>query len=224
MNWNLYLNFLAAMLAIVNPIGIWPIWSELTNDEASKIRKRVAIMVILTAYFILVIFLIGGKYLLQFFSIDLQVFKIAGGILLLYVGISMVQGSATQVRKSHIEGGTTKALAKQRFREIIVPIGIPALAGPGSITTVIVFGNQAGSPVDYLFLAGVIFYRVYCLILDKRRNCFMCGLFHRVGKIFQSSIIASATLSSKSSSSGLLSSLYLFGEKYRLSRVFKTSG
>lgn len=165
MNWNFYLNFLAAMLAIVNPIGIWPIWSELTNDEASKIRKRVAIMVIFTAYFILVIFLIGGKYLLQFFSIDLQVFKVAGGILLLYVGISMVRGSATQVRKSHLEGETTKALAKQRFREIIVPIGIPALAGPGSITTVIVFGNHAESPIDYLFLAGVIFVAFLVLLL-----------------------------------------------------------
>lgn len=165
MNWNFYLNFLAAMLAIVNPIGIWPIWSELTNDEASKIRKRVALMVIFTAYFILVIFLIGGKYLLQFFSIDLQVFKVAGGILLLYVGISMVRGSATQVRKSHIEGETTKALAKQRFREIIVPIGIPALAGPGSITTVIVFGNQAQSAIDYLFLSIVILIAFLALLL-----------------------------------------------------------
>ncbi len=165
MNWNFYLNFLAAMLAIVNPIGIWPIWSELTNDEASKIRKRVAIMVIFTAYFILVIFLIGGKYLLQFFSIDLQVFKVAGGILLLYVGISMVRGSATQVRKSHIEGETTKALAKQRFREIIVPMGIPALAGPGSITTVIVFGNQAQSAIDYLFLSIVILIAFLALLL-----------------------------------------------------------
>ena len=165
MNWNFYLNFLAAMLAIVNPIGIWPIWSELTNDEASKIRKRVALMVIFTAYFILVIFLIGGKYLLQFFSIDLQVFKVAGGILLLYVGISMVRGSATQVRKSHIEGETTKALAKQRFREIIVPIGIPALAGPGSITTVIIFGNQAQSAIDYLFLSIVILIAFLALLL-----------------------------------------------------------
>ena len=165
MNWNFYLNFLAAMLAIVNPIGIWPIWSELTNDEASKIRKRVALMVIFTAYFILVIFLIGGKYLLQLFSIDLQVLKVAGGILLLYVGISMVRGSATQVRKSHIEGETTKALAKQRFREIIVPIGIPALAGPGSITTVIIFGNQAQSAIDYLFLSIVILIAFLALLL-----------------------------------------------------------
>ncbi len=165
MNWDLYLNFLAAMLAIVNPIGIWPIWSELTNDEASRIRKRVAIMVILTAYFILVIFLIGGKYLLEFFSIELQVFKIAGGILLLYVGISMVRGSATQVRKSHFEEGSTKTIAKQRFREIIVPMGIPALAGPGSITTVIVFGNQAHSAIDYIFLAGMIFIAFLALLL-----------------------------------------------------------
>lgn len=171
MDWNLYLNFLAAMLAIVNPIGIWPIWSELTSDEASAIRNRVAFLVMLTSFAILIVFLVSGRYILEFFSIDLAIFKVAGGILLLNTGIAMVNGTASRLTDREEEGETNMSLAKQRFRKIIVPIGIPALAGPGSITTVMVFGTQAGSPTDYLFLGGgvfVAFLSLFIVFLSSR--------------------------------------------------------
>lgn len=158
MNWNLYLNFLAAMLAIVNPVGIWPIWSELTSDSSdNKVRNRIALLITAVSFLILVVFLVSGKYLLQFFSIDLPVFKVAGGILLLYTGMSMVRGSATQLTDREEKGETALSLAKQRFKKIFVPMAIPALAGPGSITTVILFGTKSSGFVDYVFLSGVVF-------------------------------------------------------------------
>ena len=157
MNTHLYMNFLAAMMAIVNPIGIWPIWSQLTNDQASAIRNRVAFLVVLTSYVILLIFLFSGRYILEFFSIDLQIFKVAGGILLLNTGISMVRGTASHLTDRKEYGNTNMSIAKQRFKKIVVPIGIPALAGPGSITTVIVFGTKASTTLDYIILPGVVF-------------------------------------------------------------------
>ena len=156
MNCDCYLNFLAAMLAIVNPIGIWPVWSELTNDEVSTIRNWVAFLLLFSAAIILSIFLVSGKFLLQFFSINIHVFKIAGGILLLYTGISMVQGTASQLTDRSEDGETNLSMAKQRFRKIFVPLGIPALAGPGSITTVVLFGTKASSGIDYISLIAVI--------------------------------------------------------------------
>lgn len=165
MDWNLYLNFFAAMLAIVNPMGIWPIWSELTSDGINKIRKRIAIMVMLTAYVILVVFLVSGKMLLNFFSIDIEVFRVAGGILLLYTGISMVQGSATELVDRKEEGDTLFSIAKKRFRKIIVPLAIPVLAGPGSITTVTLFGVQANTFHDFLMLAIIILFVFFFLFL-----------------------------------------------------------
>lgn len=171
MNWNLYLNFLAAMLAIVNPLGIWPIWSELTSDASNKkIRKRIALLIVTVSFLILVVFLVSGKFVLQFFSIDLPVFKVAGGILLLITGISMIQGSATQLTDREEEGDTAIAIAKQRFRKIIVPLAIPALAGPGSITTVILYGTNATTYMDYLVLAAVIlvtFFILYIVFLNS---------------------------------------------------------
>ncbi|HKJ44109.1 MAG TPA: MarC family protein [Sunxiuqinia sp.] len=156
MNWDFYLNFLAAMLAIVNPIGIWPVWSELTNDEVSTIRNRVAFLLLFSAAIILSVFLVTGKYMLQFFSINFQVFKIAGGILLLYTGISMVRGTASQLTDRSEDGETNMSIAKQRFKKVFVPLGIPSLAGPGSITTVVLFGTKASSGMDYVFLIAVI--------------------------------------------------------------------
>ena len=69
MEWNLYLNFLAAMLGIVNPVGIVPMWSELTGDASKKVRRNVAYMLIGTAIVILLVFLITGKFVLNFFFI-----------------------------------------------------------------------------------------------------------------------------------------------------------
>ncbi|MGK7396669.1 MAG: MarC family protein [Candidatus Cyclobacteriaceae bacterium M3_2C_046] len=174
MNWNLYLNFLAAVFAIINPVGIWPIWSELTKDTRNnKTRTQIALMVVFTSFFILLVFLITGKYVLQFFSIDLQVFKIAGGILILNAGIAMVQGSATQLTDREEQGETPFALAKQRFRKIIVPLAIPALAGPGSITTVILFGSKTSSWLDYGIFAIILLLAFFVLLVLFARSNYL---------------------------------------------------
>lgn len=173
MNWNLYINFLAAMIAIVNPLGIWPVWSELTYDASSRVRKRIAFLVIGTTYFILVIFLITGKFMLNFFSIDLEVFKIAGGILLLFTGLSMVQGEATQLEDRLEDGETYLSIAKQRFRKILVPIGIPMLAGPGSITTVILYGSISESFVDFASMAVIVLITFTILLIVFLKSTFL---------------------------------------------------
>ena len=57
MHWDLYINFLAAMIAIVNPLGIWPVWSELTNDASKQVRQKITSLVVATSFLILIIFL-----------------------------------------------------------------------------------------------------------------------------------------------------------------------
>lgn len=196
MNWDYYLNFLVAMFAIVNPIGIWPVWSDLTNDAVSSIRHRIAFLLILSAVLILSVFLVSGRLLLELFSIDLQVFKIAGGILLLYTGISMVQGSASQLTDRDEDGETNMSIAKQRFKKVFVPLGIPMLAGPGSITTVVLFGTKAASATDYAFLVGVVVVTFLALflvflsspILEKKVDTLVFTVFTRVFGIIVTAI------------------------------------
>ncbi|MFW6371338.1 MAG: MarC family protein [Bacteroidota bacterium] len=153
MNWDLYLNFMAAMIAIVNPLAILPIWSQLTNDLETKARSETALMIVGTSASVLLVFLIAGKYILSFFSINLPVFQIAGGILLLFTGLSMVNGRGLELKKKEVVGERPFQVAKNRFRDIIVPMAIPMLSGPGSLTTVLLYGNRTSELIDFVVLS-----------------------------------------------------------------------
>lgn len=174
MDWNLYLNFLGAMLAIINPIGIWTIWSELTEDvQVRKVRGNIALLIVFSSMLILLVFFFSGRYLLEFFSIDLSVFRIAGGILLLLTGISMVEGTATKLTERDERGGSEMDMAKMRFKKIVVPLLVPALAGPGSITTVILFGIYASTWQDYLALSVIIVLTILMLLIIFMNSYFL---------------------------------------------------
>ncbi len=178
MNWKLYVNFMVAVIAIINPLPILSLWSELTNDESRSVRLRTASLLIIFAIIALTGFLIGGKYILNFFSIDLMVFKVAGGILLLTTGIKMVEGSNVKMKDSDKDDGNGSPLqmAKVRFRKIIVPMGIPIIVGPGSITTMFLFGVGLDSWVDYgmlsvilvIFMAGLFFILMTSSWVEKK--------------------------------------------------------
>lgn len=163
MNWSLYANFLIAILAIINPIAILPMWTELTSDENNRIRLRIASLLIGFGIVALGGFLIAGKYILNFFSIDLQVFKVAGGILLLTTGIRMVEGTNVKLPDKNDEEGSPLHVAKVRFRKIIVPMGIPIIVGPGSITTVFIFGFSLDSWIDYGMLFIILMISMFIL-------------------------------------------------------------
>lgn len=144
------------MLAIINPIGLVPLWSELTNDTYFKVRQRLGILIIGFSIIVLIMFLIGGEYILNFFSIDLTVFKVAGGILLLITGIKRVEGKDIKLQDKDDGEGSTLQMAKNRFRKILMPMGIPSIVGPGSITTVMVFGSGNHSITDYGMLSVIL--------------------------------------------------------------------
>lgn len=92
------------------------------------------------------------------------VFKIAGGILLLLTAISMVNGTATKLEDRDEDGGSANELAKKRFRKVLIPLAMPMLAGPGSLTTVLLFSSKAGSYTEYISLS-VILLAVYLLLV-----------------------------------------------------------
>lgn len=177
MKWDLYLNFLVAVLALVNPVSRLPFWRELTGDLHVNIRTKTAFYIVLSGLVILLVFLLTGKPILNFFSIDLRVFKLAGGILLLISGIHMINGQMSSI-KSKDEKGSDQERALQRFQKVIVPMAVPLLAGPGSITTVILFGSKAVKFLDYVVLSSILvvnmaviyFFFTYSDFAEKRIN------------------------------------------------------
>ena len=156
MRWELYLNYLLAMLALLNPISRVPFWKEMTGDKDNSTRRKIAFFVTISGFIVLLVFLFTGQPLLKFFSVDLSVFKIAGGILLLISGISMIEGRMTQLEDKE-EEGSSRQVAIQRFKKVIVPLTVPMIAGPGSITTAVLYGSKAEEWVDYAMLGGMTF-------------------------------------------------------------------
>lgn len=150
-------NFFLAMVAIVNPFGKIPVWLEASEGCDSRVRLHLAVMVTGTATILLLLFLFFGRELLGFLGLDVPSFRVGGGIIILLVGIDMLRGTAV-----NIDDGATKndddALdrAKARFRDVVVPVAVPILAGPGSMTTALLFGFRADDWIDRGFLGGIL--------------------------------------------------------------------
>ncbi|NJL58014.1 hypothetical protein HC928_25025 [bacterium] len=92
MDWALIVNFATTIIAILNPLGNLLLFVAYTAREPRPVRRILAFLLAITILFFLLIFLFAGQTILQFFGVSLVAFQIAGGILLLLIGIGMIQG------------------------------------------------------------------------------------------------------------------------------------
>ncbi len=153
MNWTLISNFAAALFAITNPIGNLPIFLSYVGTEKRSVQRLLGLFLALTVFAAQVIFQLLGDGLLSFFGISMAAFRVAGGILLLLIGIQMVQGKR-EVSQSDLarQGGSDLGAAKLLYQRVLVPLGIPIFVGPGAIGTAILFAGQADSGLTRLGL------------------------------------------------------------------------
>ncbi|MDA3945398.1 MAG: NAAT family transporter [Helicobacteraceae bacterium] len=144
------------LISILNPLGIIPIFLAVTADEDPQ-QKKVTIKKTVTAVaLILLLSAFGGTYLLDFFGIDIDSFRIAGGILLLLMAIHMLQARTPTVKTNTYEHN--EAVEKEDVS--VVPLAIPLLAGPGAISTVILFSTSMPHFVDKISLGVIILFVV----------------------------------------------------------------
>ncbi|WKE67453.1 YchE family NAAT transporter [Gallaecimonas kandeliae] len=144
MDYAIYTQFFVAMLAIVNPFGLLPIFIGLTSDQSQQERRRTALMASFASAVILWVVLLLGESLLHFFSISVSSFQVAGGVLLSFTALSMLQGKLGETRRTTEEGREAAGMDSV----ILVPLALPLIAGPAAITTVIVFTQAHHSLVD----------------------------------------------------------------------------
>jgi multiple antibiotic resistance protein len=143
---NLQFAILAfsSLLAIVNPLGAVPLYIALTAPYSRDHRRVTLRRAIATGLGVLFVFALAGTYILQFFGITRQAFQIAGGILFFAVGWDMLQARRSRVKTTAEE--ETESSSKDDVG--IIPLGLPTLAGPGAITTVIALNGQAEALLD----------------------------------------------------------------------------
>lgn len=150
--WTEYLKFFAGLLAIINPVGAVPLFINLTYNETERERRRTAAIAALTIGIVLLVALFLGESLLRFFGITMPSFRVAGGILILLMALSMLHAKVSPVKQTEEEAqeGVEKSTVG------VVPLGMPLLAGPGAISTVVLYAGAKSQLVHYLVLAAGI--------------------------------------------------------------------
>lgn len=125
---------LSSIFFLVDPFAAVPSFLSITAGDSPQQRARTAKRASLTCFIVLSTFAMIGGYIFKLFGLTLPAFEIAGGLILLLVGLEMMQAkrSPTQETQPETEEGIEKDEAG------IVPLGIPMLAGPGAISTVMV--------------------------------------------------------------------------------------
>jgi multiple antibiotic resistance protein len=139
-----------ALFPIVNPLGGVPLFFTLTADYTPAERRRTALKIAIDVIAILVVFMLFGRFVLNFFGISLPVLKIAGGLIVAHTAWGMVTASSRVTTAERSE-----ALTKEDIS--LTPMAMPMLSGPGSIGVVMGLAAHIDHLLSYLgMVIGIV--------------------------------------------------------------------
>ncbi len=139
-DWHAWLRTLVGLVVIVNPLLAASAFAALTGGENPVQRRATAHRAALTVALVLTASALGGRVLLRLFGISVPAFQVGGGILILLMAIAMLHARMSGAR--HTDEEADEAQGKDQVG--VVPLGIPLLAGPGAISTVIIYAQGGG--------------------------------------------------------------------------------
>lgn len=160
MDIDIFLSALISLFVIVDPIGTSTVYATLTSGESAEKARKQAIKAVVIAIILLVLVCLGGQFLLNHLGISFPAFKIAGGLLLFVTGFRMIMGSHDRNKlvsdNSPYEDDSDIA---------VFPLSIPLLAGPGTMTAVLLHMTQVSTYVDKgMVIAAIILIQLVALI------------------------------------------------------------
>ena len=152
--WAIFLGTVIGLLPIINPLSAGPTFLAITEGDSEERRRDQARKGCFYMVGILVSFLIGGTFIMNFFGISIPGLRIAGGILLTGIGMTMLSSPKIQPG----DGGDEEREAARRKVDIsFSPLAMPMLSGPGSIAVTLGFTSLATGWVDYIaIIAGIV--------------------------------------------------------------------
>jgi len=150
LDWPEFVKLFVGLVAIANPVAAIPIMASAMGEMTPGYHRQIILMAVLTFIVTLVLFAFIGEGILKFLGISIESFRIAGGILLLLTAIQMMSGN---VLTDSDTNGTNPEVGKALG---IVPIGIPILAGPGAISTIIIYAHRTETLAHDVIVTGVI--------------------------------------------------------------------
>ena len=171
-NWDEYSKLLIGLIALTDPFGSLPLFISLTEKLPLKERIKTARTSIVVFVLTLIVFTYVGQYILNLFGITIAAFKIAGGIMFLFYALDMLDLIRLPAFLASDKSINYKTIG-------IVPIGIPTLAGPGTISKIIIMSSMHAGTTHKL-LVNIVILSVGFLVYWLYRSTIALG--PRVGK------------------------------------------
>lgn len=151
-----YLQIAIGIITIFSPFAAIPIFVSLTSNNTIEEKNQTAKTAAFAAGITGLVSVWIGQYVLLFFGISIASFKIAGGILLLLMAINMLQAKVPKAKNTKKELKEAKKKSTNVSEIAIVPLAIPLIAGPGAISTIIIFSQKSSSIVHLLIMSMII--------------------------------------------------------------------
>ena len=150
---ELFLSAFITLFVVIDPPGCAPIYASITSDASARQRRSMAIRAVAISAIILLIFALYGKQLLGVLGINLDSFRIAGGIMLFMIALDMVFEKRTQRREDRAQ----KIIETPEIEDVSVfPMAMPMIAGPGSIATVMLLMARADGFEERAVVLGAV--------------------------------------------------------------------
>ncbi|WP_439486271.1 MarC family protein [Blastomonas fulva] len=136
---ELFVSAFITLFVVIDPPGCAPIYASMTTDANAQQRSSMAIRAVIVAGGILLVFALFGEALLSSLHIELNSFRIAGGIMLFLIALDMVFEKRTERREQRAQ----KVIETPEIEDVsIFPMAMPMIAGPGSIASVMLLVSQ----------------------------------------------------------------------------------
>ena len=144
------LKVFVALIALINPLGVLPMFISLTQDFSAVQKQRAIRTAAFTVVAVISTCALLGEQIIKFFGISTASLQVAGGLLILLMALNMLNAKMGGARTTDEELDE----AEHKNTLGVVPLGIPLLTGPGAISTVIVYADKAKGAMDYAVIIG----------------------------------------------------------------------
>ncbi|MEX0306760.1 MAG: MarC family protein [Ruegeria sp.] len=162
METTLAVGFFGALFAIMNPITNLPVFLSVTQELPTSDQRKVAVKTALYCVILGGAFAAIGSQALGLFGISVDDLRVAGGLVVLMIGLNMLNGN-----ESSSHHGTEGEKKSYPAPETVAfyPLAFPILVGPGTITTLILYAHHIKTPVEAIVYAGVFLFVVALLLV-----------------------------------------------------------
>jgi len=152
--FDTWLHAFVTLLVTIDPPGNAPLFLGVTAGLSRAERFQVALRSTVTAFIILIVFAVAGSTILKTLGISIGAFRIAGGLLLFWISFQMIFEKREEQKRKNLK----KALSEDQISNMATfPLAIPIIAGPGSISAVILLASGRSGPVEQIGLIVMIF-------------------------------------------------------------------